>query len=243
MRNLPVFEDAVSHTGYFNVIPDAVDGSFRSVPMVVEHEGEYAVPLSLSMLRVHDGNPLALRLADFGVESVQARIDIDTRVRRRATPTQLPGSRADIPDTSRQRTSFAAARTRATFAPTSSYLVGVTAGAVADVRVTPFDPILPGVEMHATVIDNVLREDFLLRPSWIVLLEMAQIMTAAVLLGWVMGFSRGVRAALMAATLTAGYLAWSQILFVHTGIPLGHRFPGGGDGAHLFRRRAPPLRV
>ena len=31
---------------------------------------------------------------------------------------------------------------------------------------TPFDPIFPGVEIHATVVDNILKKDFLSRPKW-----------------------------------------------------------------------------
>jgi adenylate cyclase len=36
---------------------------------------------------------------------------------------------------------------------------------------TPFDPIFPGVEVHATVVDNILRKDFLSRPKWALGLE------------------------------------------------------------------------
>jgi adenylate cyclase len=31
---------------------------------------------------------------------------------------------------------------------------------------TPFDPIFPGVEIHATIVDNILKKDFLSRPKW-----------------------------------------------------------------------------
>ncbi len=36
-----------------------------------------------------------------------------------------------------------------------------------DLRSTPFDAIYPGVEVHANVIDNILTEDFIFKPSWI----------------------------------------------------------------------------
>jgi adenylate cyclase len=45
-------------------------------------------------------------------------------------------------------------------------LIGATATALEDLRSTPFDPALPGVEIHATVIDNILSHRFLTQPYW-----------------------------------------------------------------------------
>jgi adenylate cyclase len=60
---------------------------------------------------------------------------------------------------------------RATAAPPEAFrdkivLIGATAIGLADQRITPFDPAFPGVETHATVIDNVLRQRFLVAPWW-----------------------------------------------------------------------------
>jgi adenylate cyclase len=59
----------------------------------------------------------------------------------------------------------------ATAAPPEAFrdkivLIGATAVGLADQRITPFDPAFPGVETHATVIDNVLRQRFLVAPWW-----------------------------------------------------------------------------
>ena len=35
-------------------------------------------------------------------------------------------------------------------------LIGATATALEDIRVTAFDPKLPGIEIHASIIDNIL---------------------------------------------------------------------------------------
>jgi adenylate cyclase len=60
---------------------------------------------------------------------------------------------------------------RETAAPPEAFrdkivLIGATAVGLADQRITPFDPAFPGVETHATVIDNVLRQRFLVAPWW-----------------------------------------------------------------------------
>src|SRR5262249_30495275 len=44
--------------------------------------------------------------------------------------------------------------------------IGATAVGLMDQRVTPIDPAFPGVETHATVIDNILRRHFLVVPWW-----------------------------------------------------------------------------
>jgi adenylate cyclase len=45
-------------------------------------------------------------------------------------------------------------------------IIGAIAVGLADQRITPFDPAFPGVETHATIIDNVLRQRFLTVPWW-----------------------------------------------------------------------------
>ena len=60
---------------------------------------------------------------------------------------------------------------RETAAPPEAFrnkivLIGATAVGLSDQRITPFDPAFPGVETHATIIDNVLRQRFLVAPWW-----------------------------------------------------------------------------
>jgi len=60
---------------------------------------------------------------------------------------------------------------RETAAPPEAFrhkivLIGATAVGLSDQRITPFDPAFPGVETHATIIDNVLHQRFLVVPWW-----------------------------------------------------------------------------
>ena len=45
-------------------------------------------------------------------------------------------------------------------------IVGATAIGIGDIRTTPFGPLYPGPEVHATVADNILAGDFMQRPRW-----------------------------------------------------------------------------
>src|SRR5208282_3587465 len=49
--------------------------------------------------------------------------------------------------------------------------VGATEIGISDVRATPLDPTLPGIEVHATVASNVLQERFLIRDGRVLALE------------------------------------------------------------------------
>jgi adenylate cyclase len=222
--NLPEIQSAARERGYFNFIPDDLDGYYRRVPLVLRLGDDMVVPLSLAMLRVvRPREPLSIRFADFGVEA----IDLGPVSIPVAEDGQLlinyrgPGktfrhvSAADV----------LAGRVPPDVLKDKLVLVGVTATAVADVRATPFDGVFPGVEIHANVLDNILRQDFIQQPKWIVLVEIAVIGLLVLILGLVLQHARGVLGAATAATLIVAYLAGSQWLFVHYGMPLSLVYP------------------
>ncbi len=66
-------------------------------------------------------------------------------------------------------------------------LVGLTAPGLFDLKPTPFNSVYPGVEVHATVIDNILKGDFLTRAGMGILFLFVFIMS--VLCGIVVSYS------------------------------------------------------
>jgi adenylate cyclase len=221
--NLPALTAAARETGYFNFLPDA-DGSLRRVPLAIRFQDEIALPLSLAMLRVvRPSDPVTMRLADFGVETVHVG-DLGVPV---AEDGQMlinyrgPGGtfpHVSAVDVLRGEVDPQVFRGKLV-------LVGVTAAAVSDVRVTPFDGVMPGVEIHANVLDNLLRADFIWQPRWVMLVELSGIVGATLLLGVVLQRLRGIAAALVAAALVAGYLVASQWVFVGQGLALSLVYP------------------
>ena len=221
--NLPALTAAAAGLGYFNFFPDP-DGSYRRVPLAIRFNDQIALPLSLAMLHVYRPQvPLMIRFADFGVETVRfgaltlpVAEDGQLLVNFRGPgKTFRHVSAADV----------LAGRVAADAIRDKLVLVGVTATAVMDVRVTPFDGLLPGVEIHANVLDNILRHEFIQRPRWTVLIEVAVILLLTLILGSALHFARGILGALIALTLGVGYLFVSQLIFVHYGLPLSLIFP------------------
>ena len=221
--NLPELTAAAREVGYFNFLPDP-DGSYRRVPLAIRYGDDIALPLSLAILRVYQpGIPLAVRIADFGVESV--------RIGSTSIPLAEDGQMLiNFRGPGKTFVHVPAKDVLAGKVPPGTFrrkivLVGVTAAALADVRVTPFDGVFPGVEIHATVLDNILRREFILQPKWIVLVEIAVIFLAVSILGVALHYARGVYGALVATLLLAAYLVSSQVLFVWYGLPLSLVYP------------------
>jgi adenylate cyclase len=78
-------------------------------------------------------------------------------------------------------------------------LIGGSAAGVGDRFLTPFTGVMPGVERHATVIDNILRQDFVIRRHETVLLDLGFVMISGLVIGWL-----GQRGRLLAPSLGFG---------------------------------------
>ncbi len=217
--NLPELAAAARGSGYFDVIPDPGDGAVRRVPLVVRLGRDMALPLSLATLRVFRPDAtLGLFVKGYGVESIRfgstvipVAEDGQMLINYRGPGKTFPHYSASrliaegvAPETLRDRI----------------VLVGITAKAVQDIRVTPFDAVFPGVELHANVIDNILQRQFIRQPRWLVLVDVAAIVTLALSIGLAMRRLRGIAAAVMAAVVLAAYLVASQGVFVAYGLPL-----------------------
>ena len=57
-------------------------------------------------------------------------------------------------------------------------LIGGTAAGIGNTFVTPFSSLMPGVERHATVVDSILRGDFLVRREAGVLVDLVTVIVA-----------------------------------------------------------------
>ncbi|GIW43431.1 MAG: adenylate/guanylate cyclase domain-containing protein [Candidatus Binatia bacterium] len=220
--NLPEFSRAARDLGYFNFLPDA-DGTIRRVPLVLRYGEELLPPLSLAVLRQATGKPAAITLGDTGVEEI-ALGDVPIPADRTGSlrvDFYGPGrSFAHISAVDVLRQHVDPERLRGKIV-----LVGVTATAVYDQRVTPLDPTFPGVEIHANVIANVLQRRFLVEPVWAGLAEVLALLGISFATGWLVARARGVMGALGALSVIVGYLGLCEWLLRSHGLVLGMLAP------------------
>src|SRR5439155_14818462 len=63
-------------------------------------------------------------------------------------------------------------------------LVGTSAPGLLDLRATPVDAAIPGIDVHAQVLEHLLTGRFLERPDYAVALEEAVILLLGIMLAW-----------------------------------------------------------
>jgi adenylate cyclase len=208
------FHRAAAGAGHANVIPD-VDGALRRTPLVVRFGAGTFPSLMVEVARVG----LGLRRTDIrltGDQRVQIgphRVPVDHQGFMQLT---YYGPRQSF------RQLSAADVLLAPGPPVVDghiVLVGFTALGLMDVRATPFDTEMPGVETHATALANVLEDRSLWRHASLRLPEgLAVLLLAAAppLLLPRLGGLRGsaVALALAVALAAIGHLAFRRGVWV-----------------------------
>lgn len=92
-------------------------------------------------------------------------------------------------------------------------LIGTSAVATYDQKVTPLSANMPGVEKNATVIANILEDNFIRKSPGVI--EMVVTVLAGIILSLAMGRLRAIRAAILALSLMVAYVLAASYLFMY----------------------------
>jgi CHASE2 domain-containing sensor protein len=159
--SLPALGQAAGISGFLNAAPDS-DGILRRVPLIAELDGRVYPSLSLQAVASATGShDMVLRIANVNAASLtigSRAVPVDGKsnllLRYRGKKKTFPYlSAADVlggevpADALRDKIVF----------------VGTTALGTREVVATPLDTLFAGVEVQATVADNLLQEDFVRR--------------------------------------------------------------------------------
>jgi adenylate cyclase len=104
-------------------------------------------------------------------------------------------------------------------------LVGVTAIGVYDLRVTPFSPVYPGVEIHANVIDNILHQNFLKHSIWTKGLDVLSIICFGLIMGLAVPRLKAVQGILLCLGLLVVFVIANTFIFIHYNVWLNLIYP------------------
>ena len=220
--NITEISQATPYSGFFNMFPDR-DGVVRWMPAVVDYQGEMYTPLSLMTLSAFkDVRPLVV-VAEYGIEKIQ----FDDRV----VPTDELGRiminyRGDaksfkhfpVTDILNDRVPESELKGKAV-------IVGATAIGLYDMRVTPFTNVFPGVEIHANIVDSVLRGEFLYHPAWAAVFDILAIVLTGFLLGVILPRAGAFIGLLTVSLLFFGHIFFCQYLFSKQGWVLNLVYP------------------
>jgi len=156
--NLPMLAEAAAASGFLNAAPDA-DGILRRVPLLAELGGRVYPSLALAAVTAATGaRDIELRIAHVNASVLtigNRAVAIDGKgnllLRYRGKKRTFPYfSAADVLT---DQIAVGALRGKIVF-------VGTTALGTREVVATPLDTLFAGVEVQATVADNLLEQDF-----------------------------------------------------------------------------------
>jgi adenylate cyclase len=176
VANLPILNEAAAGLGFFS-FPPSPDGIVRTVPLVARSSAGQLYPaLSIEMLRTAQGaGAIIIRAtgasgeADTGQPAMTAlkvgAFEVPTgpagefRIYFSGLPSvpRIPAARLLDPAGSAQYADQVAG---------TLVLLGTSAVGLRDLVATPRAAAVPGVEVHAEIIDQILGGAFLTRPDW-----------------------------------------------------------------------------
>jgi adenylate cyclase len=168
LTNVPPLEQAAAGRGLITMRSER-DGTVRRVPLVMKAQGALVPALSLEMLRVAtNAGAVIVRSDQAGVRAVAVPgLEIPTDRNGQFWVYFSPHDPA--------RFLSAATILDGTADPArvagKLVLIGTSAIGLLDVRTTPLDAVVPGVEIHAQVLEAALTQVLLSRPSYSNLVE------------------------------------------------------------------------
>jgi adenylate cyclase len=176
LRNVPVLEHAAAGRGLFTISPER-DGIIRRVPMIMQAQDITMLSLSFEMLRVASRSDTVLiksdetGIASLNLRGVRIPTDRNGQIWIQYAPHD-PSIYVPAIDVLEGR------------APPDKIngklvLIGTSAIGLNDIKTTPVSPAMPGVEVHAQVLESALTGALLQLPNWGVAAEFC----AALLLG------------------------------------------------------------
>jgi adenylate cyclase len=222
LRNVPTIEEAAAGRGLISINPEH-DGIIRRVPVIMEVQDALVPSLTMEMLRVvTHSSAILVRVNNAGVESVA--------VPGLAVPTDRNGQlwvHFNKHDSAR----YVSAKDvlQGTVAPDRLrgrlVLIGTSAIGLLDVKTTPVEAAMPGVEVHAEILESVLTKSLLDSPNYAIGAEL----TVAVLFGLAIIVAAPMLSAttvvLLGAFLIAGLVGLSLYLFVEHGLLIDFTYP------------------
>ncbi|MEK7711873.1 MAG: adenylate/guanylate cyclase domain-containing protein [Pseudomonadota bacterium] len=212
LTNLTELTAAARASGHINSLPDARDGSVRWAPLVLRYQGLFFPSADVQAVRLYLDDPtFALHTTRYGISSLQfgerlvptdeyGRALINYRGPPRSFPTW---SVADV----------LAGRIDAALLRDKIVLIGATAQGLGDYRTTPVGAVFPGVEIRANTMQNLIDGDFIQRPGWMFVFDVALMLALGGLLVALLP-RFGVRlSALVTLVLAAAYLLLAVVEF------------------------------
>src|SRR3954453_17393917 len=170
LRNVPVIEHAAAGRGLFTIRPER-DGIVRRVPMIMQAQGQTMPSLTFEMLRVATGSGTILIKAEkagitsIGIKGIQIPTDHNGQLwvhyARNDASIYVPAVNVLEKNVAPEMIAG------------KLVLIGTSAVGLNDIKTTPVCGAMPGVEIHAQVLESALTGAVISQPIFGIAVEFA----------------------------------------------------------------------
>ena len=222
LRNVPVLEQAASGRGLFSIRAER-DGIVRRVPMVMMAQDHIVPSLTLDMLRVVTGSGAILIRSDAGgVQSVA--------VPHFVIPTDRNGQLWIHFAPHDPKRFVSAADVLAGKVPADRFarrlvLIGTSAVGLLDAKTTPLDPVMPGVEVHAQVLESALGHSVLSEPDYALGAELLAALLLGAVIVWLAPILSPALLLVFGAVIVALTVGASWYFYIHDQLLIDFTYP------------------
>ena len=210
---LDIFAAYAPAIGHVNIVPD-YDGVVRSELPVIGFQGEYYPSFAAQIVRQHLNVPM---------EEVKLRLGHSLTIGRAVIPVDATGRMLisyygpvgtfpsySFYDVLNGKIDPAALRNKIV-------LVGQMVIGIADLHVTPAGHNFPGVEITATIISDILQQNFITRPEWAQKAELAVIVFTGLFVMLLLPRLKALPGAIVSLLLFAGIAGAGTYFFITSG--------------------------
>ncbi len=224
VQNVPELEEVAAGRGVFSLVPD-LDGVYRRLPVVMKVQDKMRLALSVEIIRVATGGrAFATKVDGAGLSGIivggnLVKTDGNGRVWPYFTepnPVRYISAAKILDGTADPK-----------LIANHMIVVGTSAVGLEDLRATPLVAGLPGVEIHAQVIESILSNSMLIRPNYILGMELFFLAIAGLAIILLVPRLGAVWALVFALTLLGGYTGLSFYAFSQWRILIDPTFPVG----------------
>ena len=221
---IPILSRAAASFGFVNFHPDT-EGFLRYQPQFIEWVGRLYPSLDLQLLKGYLGAPsVTVTMQDDRIEQVQVGDYIvpTDRFGRFMVNYNGPGGTHEtvsMVDVMEGRVDPEVLRDKVV-------IFGAPAIGLGDVVPTSFDPVLPGAELHANVIDNILHQRYLMRNSMTAMIDVGLIVLFGLLVAFYLPKMGATRSLFYTTLALMAFTAFNIWIFLEFRWVLSYVYPG-----------------
>ncbi len=230
--SLKVLSEAAKGIGAVNWLPEH-DQVVRRVPLLVAIDGALYPSLAVEQLRLAEkASTLFIRSSSgsgieaFGQQTGLDSLKVGEKVLNSDSDGQMWLNFAPF-DRSQYRSAqdLLGGRIDKKDIAGRHVIIGSSATGLLDLRATPLDASVPGVEIHAQALAQMLSGDGLVRPAWATGAELFLIVLGGALMAWLFHRSHPMAALAVGAGALTAVGAGSWIAFTQQGVLLDPVYP------------------